>query len=115
MRFLILQRQKRFGNRADNGSQPNTSTANISWRCARLGRTWWDDPLFPARHAADNATAMPALEEARTSIASLDHLIRPQQQRRRDGEAERLGGLEVDDEFERRGLLDWEDHRASHP
>jgi len=29
----------------------------------------------------------------------LDHLVRGGQQRFRDGEAERLGGLEVDDEF----------------
>ena len=29
-----------------------------------------------------------------------NHLIRPQQQRRRDREAERLGGLQVDDQFE---------------
>jgi hypothetical protein len=38
--------------------------------------------------------------------ALLDDLIRPQQQRRRDGEAERLRGLEVDDEFELARLLD---------
>jgi len=38
----------------------------------------------------------------------LDHLVRGRQQRFRDGEAERLGGLEVDDEFEFRGLLDRE-------
>jgi hypothetical protein len=31
-----------------------------------------------------------------------DHLIRPLQQRRRDRQAEGLGGLEVDDEFELR-------------
>src|SRR5215813_5476583 len=36
----------------------------------------------------------------------LDHLIRPRQQRWRDGQAEGLGGLEVDDELELRGLLD---------
>src|SRR5512145_2915406 len=36
----------------------------------------------------------------------LDDLIRPQQQRRRNGEAESLGGLEVDDELERTRLLD---------
>ena len=41
-------------------------------------------------------------------LISLDHLIRPQQQRRRDGEAEGLGRLEVDDQFELRGLLDGE-------
>jgi hypothetical protein len=37
---------------------------------------------------------------------SLDDLIRPQQQRRRDREAERLGRLEVDDQLELRWLLD---------
>jgi hypothetical protein len=35
----------------------------------------------------------------------LDHLIGPRQQRRRDREAKGLGGLEVDDELESRGLL----------
>ena len=35
-----------------------------------------------------------------------DHLIRPQQQRRRDGEAEGAGGLEVDDQLEFGRLLD---------
>src|SRR5262249_62423966 len=36
--------------------------------------------------------------------ALLDHLIRPQQQQRRDGEAERLGGLGIH-EHPRLGLL----------
>ena len=36
----------------------------------------------------------------------LDDLIRPPQQRRRDRQAEGLGGLEVDDQLELRGLLD---------
>src|SRR5262249_47726423 len=35
----------------------------------------------------------------------LDDLVGPQQQRRRDREAERLGGLEVDDELELGRLL----------
>jgi hypothetical protein len=35
---------------------------------------------------------------------SFNELICPPQQRRRDGEAERLGGFEVDDELEFRGL-----------
>src|SRR5215470_2665912 len=38
---------------------------------------------------------------------SLNHLIRPLQQRRRDGQAKRFGRLEVDDKPERRSLLDW--------
>src|SRR5713226_1549343 len=35
----------------------------------------------------------------------LDHLIRPEKERWGDGEAERLGGLEVDDQLELCGLL----------
>ena len=37
---------------------------------------------------------------------SLEHLVCPQQQRRRNGQAECFGGLEVDEELELRGLLD---------
>ena len=37
---------------------------------------------------------------------SLYDLIRPRQQRRRDRQAEGLGGLEVDDQLEFRRLLD---------
>jgi hypothetical protein len=36
---------------------------------------------------------------------SLDHLIRPLQERRRDRQAEGLGGLEVDDQFKGCRLL----------
>jgi hypothetical protein len=39
-------------------------------------------------------------------VGSLDHLVRPRQQRRRDREAERLGGLEVHDQCELCRLLD---------
>jgi len=42
----------------------------------------------------------------------LNHLIRPPQRRRRDGDAEGFGGLEVDDELEFRGLLDREIARS---
>jgi hypothetical protein len=44
---------------------------------------------------------------ALTSAPSLDHLIRALQQRRRDRQAENLGGLEVDDKLEFR----WPLHR----
>jgi hypothetical protein len=37
----------------------------------------------------------------------LDDLIRPRQQRRREREAECLGGLQINDELELRRLLDW--------
>ena len=48
------------------------------------------------------------MPERKPADQSLDHLVRPQQQRRRDRQAERLGGLEVDDQLELGGLLDGE-------
>src|SRR5262245_16137422 len=53
-----------------------------------------------------------------SSLSSLNHLIRPQQVRLRDVDAERLGGLEVDDHFELRGLLEgmpWDGCRLRTP
>src|SRR5215467_6250545 len=44
---------------------------------------------------------------------SLDHLICPRQERLRDRQAERLSGLEVDDQLELRRLLDEEIPRLS--
>jgi len=38
--------------------------------------------------------------------ALLDQLVRPYQERLRNRESERLGGLEIDDQLERRRLLD---------
>src|SRR6267142_5391789 len=49
---------------------------------------------------------VPGPVESRRFVRSLDHLIRPPQQRRRDCQPERLGGLEVDHQLELRGLLD---------
>src|SRR5262245_5759508 len=53
---------------------------------------------------SSSATASTSM--AGVACVLLDDLIRPQQQRRRDGEVERLGGLEVDDELELRRLFD---------
>src|SRR5712691_3494077 len=41
----------------------------------------------------------------------LDYLIRLEEERRGDGEVERLGGLEVDDQLELGGLLYWQVRR----
>src|SRR5262249_27891412 len=63
-------------------------------------------PAGPARRAAlpRKHTTGPTMYVLRSNL--LDYLIRSQQQRWRDGEAERLGRLEVDHELELRGLLD---------
>src|SRR5262245_6252352 len=45
---------------------------------------------------------------ASAEVPSFEHLIRPRQQRGRDGEAEGLGRFKVDDELERGRLFDWE-------
>src|SRR5262245_39118193 len=46
---------------------------------------------------------------------SLNHLVRARQNRRRDRDSERLSGLEIDDQFDLRGLLDWQVARFRAP
>src|SRR5262249_19132985 len=60
----------------------------------------------PAANAYDQGPVATSFWAARGALGnSFDDLIRPQQQRRRDREAEGFGGLDVDDEFELGGLL----------
>jgi len=53
----------------------------------------------------------PGLHRGAGQHALLDHLVRPEQERRRDRQAKRLGGLEVDDQFKLSRLLDWQVRR----
>src|SRR6266436_10168371 len=47
-------------------------------------------------------------EEASTRGVSFDDLIGAGEDRWRDGQAESLGGVEIDDQLEGRRLLDWQ-------
>src|SRR5262245_44382168 len=51
---------------------------------------------------------MSALGQKRTSHVSFDYLVGAAQQRHRNGEAECLCGLEVDNQFDFRPLYDWQ-------
>ena len=55
--------------------------------------------------------ALPVRPQLRTSAASLDHLVGGDKQSLWYLDAERLGGLEIDEQFDFRGLLDWQVRR----
>src|SRR5215469_10553492 len=71
-------------------------------RLPTRANVYTESPSFSKGRLEDRHRA----SEERASIRSLDHFIRPRQQRRRDRQAKRLGGLEVDDQLEGRRLLD---------
>jgi hypothetical protein len=58
---------------------------------------------------------MSALCQKRTSAASFDHIVGEREQPVGNLEAERLRGLEVDGQFELRGLYDRQVGGAFHP
>src|SRR6266851_7078422 len=58
----------------------------------------------PRRRAAQRGDCQVAVQGTPGAL-SLDHLIRPLQERRRNRQAEGLGGLEVDDQLDLRRLL----------
>src|ERR1700737_1140366 len=71
---------------------------------------WW---TAAARTALSPANLQKRSAQLRTALPKppfswIDHLIRPQQERLGNRQAEGLGGLEVDDQLELRRLLDRE-------
>ena len=53
-----------------------------------------------AQNSWKNLPQCSSSQWAQSGVALFDHLMRPLQERRRDGQAEGPGGLEVDDELE---------------
>jgi hypothetical protein len=62
-------------------------------------------PLYPQERTCAAQQPMSAMGEKRTLRHLLDHLVGTRQQRLRNGEAERLRGLQVDVQFDFSGLL----------
>src|SRR5262249_37231908 len=61
----------------------------------------WGLAVSPHRRRGSRRASEPRSRSARRAHDLLDHLIRPQQQRLRDRQPERLRGLEIDHELER--------------
>src|SRR5438552_13134964 len=74
---------------------PSLDVDYDGWTMARTG---------PAQQAA--GAASPRSVTARAAMALFDDLVGAGENRRRHGQAERVGGLEVDDQLEPRRLLD---------
>src|SRR5215510_2406114 len=65
-------------------------------------------PLAAPQRRAEQQGPPPPRSRGTCGDLSLDDLVCPRQQRRRDRQPERFGGLEVDDQLELGGLLDRE-------
>src|SRR5215471_15161485 len=70
----------------------------------------WANASPPAPTARKARVTTTATDNA--LMPSLDDLIRPCQQRGRDRQTQRLGGLEVDDQLKSARALDWQISRA---
>src|SRR5262249_34662907 len=93
-----------------HGLTPHPHDLHCTWHehtLVRLGA-----PRGPRVDAPSTSTRLPCWSPPYTShptqllcTSLLDHLVRLEQERRGEGEAERLGRLEVDDQVEFQGLL----------
>src|SRR5262245_40144215 len=96
-----VQAPARRSSRSSTPTKDRHGTAEASGSAAPISRT--------SRRGSSGSSIVTCSPQRETHVGPLfDDLIRPRQERGRDREAEGLGGLEVDDEFELGGLLDGE-------
>jgi hypothetical protein len=76
-------------------------------RCPKRGRVLINSPcpLYPQKQTSCSTVAMSALCQKQTSTASFDHLVGAPEQWEWHGQAESLGGLEINDQLNFCGLL----------
>src|SRR5262249_34349201 len=92
--FDVAEVTQLLAERLDEGMTAGRKPANSDRsRGLTAGKSW--PRCYTGRKTASEGTV----------IHLFNDLIRPRQQRRRDRQAEGLGGLEIDDEFELGGLL----------
>src|ERR1700720_1006040 len=65
-------------------------------------------PVHPDKRTISEPVGMSQTCHDQTSSASFDHLVGAGEHCSWDGEAKRLGRLEIDDEIEFGGLFDWD-------
>src|SRR5258708_28691065 len=107
-------------NAASALTTPNLVTKRIDapspfiWARSNGGRGRRGSAALSREHAMAALSTPTQMMRAR-AIPLFDHLVGAAEQRDRNGDAERLGGLEVDDEFHLGGLLDRQGGRALPP
>src|SRR6516165_62518 len=65
-------------------------------------------PLYPQKRTLVPRVGVPALCQKQTSAELVDHVVRAGEQRWRDNETERFGGLQVDDHLVLGRRLHWQ-------
>ena len=84
--------------RATRHRQPRLGKEPLVWPVRSSAWFGWGRPV--ALRTGSSSGPLPS-----PGVRLLEHLLRPDEERRRQRDPERLGGLEVKDQLELRGLL----------
>src|SRR6516165_1437273 len=106
-RITLLRSRRRY-NGDSGGLRPIAATDRLGSPSGRSGRAMASGAIALHRPCPELVGALRAERERPFTLNGLlfDDLVSAGEDRQRDGEAERLGGLEIDDQLEGRWLLD---------